>query len=89
MLYDHMFYDDKDFIRPFLPVMDAVLGYFHSRIDSGTDLVALKSSRDVWNSHDWTAQWRPYGIPPSVVKSGISSYTNSLYAYTLNMASKL
>ncbi|KAJ5374237.1 bacterial alpha-L-rhamnosidase-domain-containing protein [Penicillium concentricum] len=90
MLHDHFtFFGDRDFIRPFLPVLDAVLGYFHARISEKFDLVALPSTEGIWNFHDWTEQWRPYGIPPSVVKSGISTYTNSLYAYTLKMASQL
>lgn len=90
MLYDHyLYYADKDFIRPFLPVVDAVLHFFHSRIDEQAGLVALRSEKGVWNFHDWAEQWRPYGIPPSVVKSGISTYTNNLYAYTLNKASSL
>ncbi|UPL01356.1 hypothetical protein LCI18_012290 [Fusarium solani-melongenae] len=90
MLHDHFqFYADKEFIRPFLPVLDAVLDYFHSRIDRQFDLVSLRNEGGVWNFHDWAEQWRPYGIPPSVVKSGISTYTNNLYAYTLKAAARL
>ncbi|CEI67941.1 hypothetical protein FVEN_g7784 [Fusarium venenatum] len=90
MLHDHFtFYNDGDFIQPFLPVVDAVLNFFHSRIQHETDLVVLKSEEGIWNFHDWAEQWRPYGIPPSVEKTGISTYTNSLYSYTLNLASGL
>ncbi|KAI1024040.1 hypothetical protein LB504_005013 [Fusarium proliferatum] len=90
MLHDHfLYYADKAFVRPLLPVVDAVLGYFHERIDDRLDLVSLRDEKGVWNFHDWAEQWRPYGIPPSVEKSGISTYTNSLYAYTLKLAAEL
>jgi len=90
MLHDHFtFYNDVDFIRPFLPVVDAVLNFFHSRIQEQTDLVALRNEEGVWNYHDWAEQWRPYGIPPSVERSGISTYVNGLYSYTLKLASGL
>ncbi|KAG4258899.1 hypothetical protein FPRO03_13365 [Fusarium proliferatum] len=90
MLHDHfLYYEDKAFVRPLLPVVDAVLGYFHERIDHRLDLVSLRNEKGVWNFHDWAEQWRPYGIPPSAEKSGVSTYTNSLYAYTLKLAAKL
>ncbi|RBR19295.1 hypothetical protein FVER53590_08359 [Fusarium verticillioides] len=90
MLHDHfLYYADRAFVRPLLPVVDAVLGYFHERIDHRLDLVSLGNEKGVWNFHDWAEQWRPYGIPASVEKSGVSTYTNSLYAYTLRLAAKL
>ncbi|KAM5353550.1 hypothetical protein ACJ41O_000200 [Fusarium nematophilum] len=90
MLYDHfLFYADREFVRPLLPVLDAVLDYFHSRINDQFDLVALRNEGGVWNFHDWAEQWRPYGIPPSVTKSGVSTYTNNLYACTLKIAATL
>ncbi|KAL6912443.1 hypothetical protein FSST1_010203 [Fusarium sambucinum] len=90
MLHDHVtFYNDTDFIRPFLPVVDAILNFFHSRIQHKTGLVVLNNEEGIWNFHDWAEQWRPYGIPPSVEKTGISTYTNSLYSYTLSLASGL
>ncbi|EXA33147.1 hypothetical protein FOVG_15749 [Fusarium oxysporum f. sp. pisi HDV247] len=90
MLHDHfLYYADKAFVRPLLPVVDAVLGYFHERIDHRLDLVNLGNEKGVWNFHDWAEEWRPYGIPPSVEKSGVSTYTNSLYAYSLKLAAKL
>ncbi|KAG5760875.1 hypothetical protein H9Q72_011000 [Fusarium xylarioides] len=90
MLHDHfLYYADRAFVRPLLPVVDAVLAYFHERIDQRLDLVSLGNEKGVWNFHDWAEQWRPYGIPPSVEKSGVSTYTNSLYAYTLRLAAKL
>ncbi|KAH7198936.1 Six-hairpin glycosidase-like protein [Fusarium flagelliforme] len=90
MLHDHFtFYNDIDFIRPFLPVVDAVLNFFHSRIQEQTGLVILRNEEGIWNFHDWADQWRPYGIPLSVERSGISTYVNSLYSYTLVLASGL
>ncbi|KAL4724478.1 hypothetical protein ACLX1H_009094 [Fusarium chlamydosporum] len=90
MLYDYFLYHaDKTFVRPLLPVVDAVLGYFDAHIDGQLELVSLGNEKGVWNFHDWTEQWRPYGIPPSAERSGISTYTNSLYAYTLKLAARL
>ncbi|KAF5603810.1 six-hairpin glycosidase [Fusarium subglutinans] len=90
MLHDHfLYYAYKAFVRPPLPVVDAVLGYFHELIDQRLDLVSLGNEKGVWNFHDWAEQWRPYGIPPSAEESGVSTYTNSLYTYTLKLAAKL
>jgi hypothetical protein len=90
MLADHWkFFGDKTFIRPFLPAADAVLGYFDARIDSDTRLVTLPEETGVWHFHDWAEAWRPYGIPPAVTQTQISTYSNNLYAYTLKQASTL
>jgi hypothetical protein len=90
MLTDHWtFFGDQAFLRPFLPVADAILAYFDSRIDSHTGLVKLEEEVGVWHFHDWAEAWRPYGIPPAVSQTGISTYSNNLYAYTLRQASIL
>lgn len=90
MLVDHWtFFGDRAFLRPFLPVADAILAYFDTRIDPGTGLVVLPEETGVWNFHDWAEEWRPYGIPPAVAQTGISTYSNNLYAYTLKQAATL
>ncbi|KAK9455939.1 bacterial alpha-L-rhamnosidase-domain-containing protein [Dipodascopsis uninucleata] len=90
MLCDHMwFFGDKVFVSQFLSVVDAVLHYFQSRVDFELGLVVSDFQPGIWNFVDWTEQWRPYGIPPTVEKSGISTYTNNLYAYTLMNACQL
>lgn len=90
MLRDHlMYFDDKAFIRRFLPQVDAVLDFFHFHVHEDLGLVLLPERKDLWHFHDWTDEWKPYGIPPSVLKSGVSTYTNGLYAYTLSLASHL
>lgn len=86
-LCDHMqHFDDADFISSFLPVVDAVLAYFGRRVNAELGLVVLECGPGVWNFVDWAEEWRPYGIPPSTEKSGISTYTNLLYAHTLKSA---
>ncbi|KAL0929367.1 uncharacterized protein CTRU02_215723 [Colletotrichum truncatum] len=90
MLNDHfMFYNDKVFMTQFLPVVDAVLGYFHGRVDAGLGLTVSESRPGIWNFVDWAESWRPYGIPPAAERTGISTYTNNLYAYTLKKAAAL
>lgn len=83
-LCDHLHhFNDGDFIKQFLPVADAVLAYFGNRVDAGLGLIVCDLSAGVWNFVDWAEEWRPYGIPPAAAKSGISTYVNLLYAYTL------
>jgi hypothetical protein len=90
MLVDHWtYFGDRVFLRPFLPVVDAILAYFDARIDSSTGLVVLPEETGVWNFHDWAEEWRPYGIPPAVAQTGVSTYSNNVYAYTLKQAATL
>jgi hypothetical protein len=90
MLNDHLTYHgDADFLAPFAPVVDAILGYFHSRLNSELGLVVTTSESGIWNFTDWADEWRPYGIPPAAEESGISTYTNNLYAYTLKQAASV
>ncbi|KAF5675537.1 rhamnosidase [Fusarium heterosporum] len=87
MLNDHLaYFGDPDFLAPFTPVVDAILGYFHSRINSQLGLVVTKTESGIWSFTDWADQWRPYGIPPAAQESGVSTYTSNLYAYTLKQA---
>ncbi|KAM0340123.1 hypothetical protein ACHAPU_010615 [Fusarium lateritium] len=90
MLSDHLaYFGDADFLAPFAPVVDAVLGYFHSRINSELGLVVTKTESGIWNFTDWADEWRPYAIPPAAEESGVSTYTNNLYAYTLKQAASV
>ncbi|KAL3452725.1 Six-hairpin glycosidase [Aspergillus insuetus] len=90
MLYDHMkFFADKVFLRPWIPIADAVLAYFADKVDPNLGLVITADEPGVWHFHDWTHEWRPYGIPPTIARTGVSTYTNCLYAYTLQLASHL
>ncbi|KAJ0426846.1 Six-hairpin glycosidase [Aspergillus carlsbadensis] len=90
MLYDHMqFFADKSFLRPWVPIADLILSYFAEKIDPVLGLVVTKDEPGIWHFHDWTDEWRPYGIPPAVARTGVSTYTNCLYSYTLQLASHL
>ncbi|KAM0272890.1 hypothetical protein ACHAQH_008518 [Verticillium albo-atrum] len=90
MLDDHLtFFNDREFLKQFLPVVDAVLTYFDSRLDAQTGLTVSDMGPGVWNFVDWADEWRPYGISPAVEETGISTYTNALYAYTLRHAATL
>ena len=86
MLRDHLeFFNDAAFLAKFAPVVDAVLGYFSARIGR-FGLVESEFGPGIWNFTDWAESWRPYGIPPLVERTGISTYTNALYAYALRNA---
>lgn len=90
MICDHWsFFGHKAFVAQFLPIIDAVLGYFDNRLHPDLHLVTSEERPGIWNFHDWTDEWRPYGIPPSTLETGISTYTNNLYAYTLKNAASL
>ncbi|KAI9162696.1 glycoside hydrolase family 78 protein [Paramyrothecium foliicola] len=90
MLHDHFkFFGEVTFILRFMPVADAILHYFHSLIDEKTGLVVSDDQVGIWNFVDWAEQWRPYGIPPAVAKTGVSTYTNHLYAYALKISAQL
>ncbi|KAL4876474.1 Six-hairpin glycosidase [Aspergillus karnatakaensis] len=108
MVADHfLFFADGDFTSRFLPVIDAVLWYFQSRIDRRYGLTRTFPSTStststepgpgpgsgngtgIWPFIDWTPQWKPHGIPPAVQKTGISTFVNEVYAYTLELAAQL
>ncbi|KIM93688.1 glycoside hydrolase family 78 protein [Oidiodendron maius Zn] len=90
MLRDNFnFFGDAIFIRQFVSVVDGILEFFNSRLDPELRLVATKNTVGVWDFVDWTEAWRPYGCPPAVERTGFSSYTNCLYAYTLKNAAAL
>ncbi|KAL5619912.1 hypothetical protein FOBRF1_003158 [Fusarium oxysporum] len=92
MLCDHHdFYGDGEFLSQFMPVADAILTYFESRVDSELHLVKLEFGPDAgtWHFIDWTKEWKPYGYPAVFERTGISTYTNAIYTYTLNAVSKL
>ncbi|KAH7121443.1 Six-hairpin glycosidase-like protein [Dactylonectria macrodidyma] len=89
MVCDHLaYFGDKKFASRFVPVIDAILAYFDSRIGY-YGLVACENRPGIWNFVDWTHAWKPHGIPPAIERSGISTFTNQLYAYTLSNAAGL
>ena len=62
MICDHwLFYGDRAFVAPTMPIMDAVLGYFDARIDQDLGLVTAEERAGVWNFHDWAEEWKPCG----------------------------
>ncbi|KAJ3544404.1 hypothetical protein NM208_g3065 [Fusarium decemcellulare] len=89
MIHDNFtYYGDKKFIALFLPVIDAVLSYFDGLIEDD-GLVARDNGPGIWDFVDWTHQWKPHGVPPAIHRTGISTFTNQLYAYTLCKAAGL
>ncbi|KAM6507169.1 hypothetical protein FALCPG4_018551 [Fusarium falciforme] len=86
---DHYFHSgDAKFTSRFLPVIDAVLSYFETRVGS-SGLVHSDTQSAVWQYVDWAPEWSPFGVPPAIERTTISTYTNQIYAYTLTIAAGL
>ncbi|KAJ4265266.1 hypothetical protein NW762_004551 [Fusarium torreyae] len=89
LVADHWaYFGNTEFTSQFLPVIDSVLTYFESRIDDH-GLVTSEVKPGIWHFVDWTREWKPHGIPPAIAKTGISTYANQLYAYTLENSAQL
>ncbi|KAL2843340.1 Six-hairpin glycosidase-like protein [Aspergillus pseudoustus] len=83
MVVDHYeYYADADFARQFTGVCDSILQTFSGRVDAQLGLVRAFNTV-LWEYTDWTRSWAPGGVPPAVKRTGVSTYTNCLYAYTL------
>ncbi|KAJ0419749.1 Six-hairpin glycosidase-like protein [Aspergillus carlsbadensis] len=82
---DHLrFFGDAAFTKESLPIIEAVLSFFDNKIDSVLGLVRLEDAPGIWNFIDWAQEWKPHGLNPVVAATGISTYTNNLYAHTLS-----
>ncbi|OJJ01783.1 hypothetical protein ASPVEDRAFT_192067 [Aspergillus versicolor CBS 583.65] len=85
---DHYFHSgDASFTSHFLPVIDAVLSYFETRV--GPSGLVHSDTSEVWQYVDWAYEWCPFGVPPAVERTTISTYTNQMYAHTLSIAAGL
>ncbi|KAL3451405.1 bacterial alpha-L-rhamnosidase-domain-containing protein [Aspergillus insuetus] len=83
-VYDHLqFFGDTAFTKESLPIIEAVLAFFDNKIDPAFGLVKLGDGPGLWNFVDWAQEWKPHGLNPVVASTGISTYTNNLYAHTL------
>ncbi|KAK0100776.1 hypothetical protein ONS95_007225 [Cadophora gregata] len=90
MVTDHFeYFHDASFARQFLAVCDGVLETFARLIDPSLGLTRCVKSPAKWDFVDWTEAWKPMGIPPAAERTGYQSYTNMLYAYTLDRMSDL
>ncbi|PVH72287.1 glycoside hydrolase family 78 protein [Cadophora sp. DSE1049] len=78
--YEH--FGDAAFARRFLGVAESILETFASQIDAHHGLVTSPNNA-VWEYTDWTTTWAPSGVPTAVRRTGVSTYINCLYAYTL------
>ncbi|WYZ45791.1 hypothetical protein EsH8_IX_000016 [Colletotrichum jinshuiense] len=78
-------YDDAHFTHKFLSTCDGILNSFARRIDPDFGLIASGPDKILthWDFVDWTNEWRPMGIPPATSRTGFQTFTNFLYAYTL------
>lgn len=87
--FDHA--GDAEFTRQFLSTSDGIVQAFSRRIDPSLGLVSSdKSSLSTyWDFVDWTNEWRPMGVPTAAGRTGFQTYTNLLYAYTLQRLGRL
>lgn len=87
MIRDHyMYFHDMDLVKRYLPTIEQILLYFHSRMDMETGLV-----QDVgyWQFVDWVEEWQEnFGSPISGHERYNTIY-NMMYAYGLRIASWL
>ncbi|KAL2794605.1 bacterial alpha-L-rhamnosidase [Aspergillus keveii] len=89
-VYDHLqFFGDTAFTKESLPIIEAVLSFFDNKIDPAFGLVKLEDGPGLWNFVDWAQEWKPHGLNPAVVSTGISTYTNNVYAHTLTNVSAI
>lgn len=81
--FDH--FADEAFTRQFLSTCDGILESFARRIDAALGLVASRKEDilTTWDFVDWANEWRPMGIPPAAERTGFQTFTNLIYAYTL------
>ncbi|KAM6529581.1 hypothetical protein FALCPG4_007710 [Fusarium falciforme] len=81
-LVDHFeHFGDTEFTRRLIPVCDGILESFAGRIEPALGLVS--SETPFWDFVDWTPEWKPMGIPPAAARTGYQTFTNSLYAHTM------
>jgi hypothetical protein len=84
MVHDYYMYrQDDDFLRQFLPGIEAVLGWFERRIDFTGSLGPL----EWWNFADWSDEFM-VGAPPGV-DLGHSALMSLSYVYALERAAEL
>ncbi len=77
--------EDTAGIRPYLPIVDGILGYF----DSVRNAAGQIPASDMWDFVDWADVWRQdEGAPITCRGEGITVYT-MMYAHALRCAARL
>ncbi|RKL31431.1 hypothetical protein BFJ72_g11065 [Fusarium proliferatum] len=90
MLTDHYEqFGDKEFVSDFLPIVDAILYTFGSRLDEITGLLRISQLAGDWEFVDWSSSYKPFVVLPAAKDTGYLTYTNQLFAYTLQRLSSL
>ncbi|TVY69377.1 hypothetical protein Focb16_v000062 [Fusarium oxysporum f. sp. cubense] len=90
MVTDHYEqFGDREFAASFLPIVDAILYTFGSRLDQETGLLRVSQLAGDWEFVDWSDSYKPFGVPPAAKDTGYLTYTNQLFAYTLQRLSSL
>jgi len=88
MLHDHMmFAGDRELVERYLPGVDAILGYFHRKIEA-SGLIGKMNPR-YWSFVDWADEWKEeYGVPDAARQGPLTVYC-LMYTYALQRAAEL
>lgn len=78
-------YDNLEELCRYLPDLDRILAYYHTKI--GAD--GLVGRLGYWEFVDWQKQWEPYAGAPEALEHGPSTIINLMYAYALEKAAGL
>ncbi|KAL3455647.1 Six-hairpin glycosidase [Aspergillus heterothallicus] len=90
IVFDHFrFFGDILFTKQSVPIIEAILSFFENKIEPTLGLVKLEDGPGIWNFTDWVPEWKPHGVNAAAKETGISTYTNNLYAYTLTCVSSM
>ncbi|KAF5250813.1 hypothetical protein FANTH_4085 [Fusarium anthophilum] len=90
MITDHYEqFGDGEFVAGLFPIVDAILYTFGSRLDQETGLLRVSQLAGDWEFVDWSDSYKPFGVPPAAKDTGFLTYTNQLFAYTLQRLSSL
>lgn len=85
MLHDHYYhFGDLDLIRRYIPTVEAVLGYFERKMDSGSKMVG---NLGYWQFVDWVGEWDG-GVPPTGDGNVITVY-NMMVVHVFHLSAEL
>ncbi|KAF5593500.1 Bacterial alpha-L-rhamnosidase [Fusarium subglutinans] len=90
MITDHYEqFGNGEFVAGLFPIVDAILYTFGNRLDKETGLLRVSQLAGDWEFVDWSDSYKLFGVPSAAKDTGFLTYTNQLFAYTLQRLSSL